>query len=102
MKLHTTNYKNTFIETSEDIPVSKAEIPPVKRNRTLADIQFEMITEHPYKFTSDDVMFECYAQKNDISLKDRADARRVFFKRSGLFPVFCTGKKIRFRDSPQQ
>lgn len=81
MKLHTTNYKNTFIETSEDIPVSKAEIPPVKRNRTLADIQFVMITEHPYKFTSDDVMFECYAQKNDISLKDRADARRDFFSK---------------------
>ena len=30
MKIHTTNYKNTFIEIAEDCPVSSGQIPPTK------------------------------------------------------------------------
>lgn len=81
MKIHTTNYKDTFIETAEDSPVLKSEIPPVKRNRTLANIQFEMVSRNPYQYTSDDVMFECYAQKNDIAESERNAARKEFFSK---------------------
>ncbi|MBU4538034.1 MAG: DUF6157 family protein [Weeksellaceae bacterium] len=81
MKIHTTNYKDTFIETAEDSPVLKSEIPHVKRNRTLADIQFQMISQNPYQYTSDDVMFECYAQKNDIAEGERKEARKEFFSK---------------------
>lgn len=55
MKRHTTNYKNTLIEIAEDCPVQQSEIPPIKRNKTLANMQYEMISENPYKFTSDEV-----------------------------------------------
>lgn len=47
MKVHTTNYIDTLIEIAEDSPVSKSEIPPVKRNKTLANIQIEMVLENP-------------------------------------------------------
>lgn len=81
MKVHTTNYKNTFLSVAEDIPVKKSEIPPVKRNKTLANIQYEMLAGKPYQYTSDDVLFECFAQKNDISESDRKSARAEFFSK---------------------
>ena len=81
MKIHTTNYKNPFIETAEDLPVKQSEVPPVKRNRTLAEIQYDMLTKNPYKFTSDDVMFECFVQKNNIADEDKSSARKEFFSK---------------------
>lgn len=81
MKAHTTNYNNTFLRVATDIPVEKSEIPPVKRNKTLANIQYEMIAGNPYKYSSDDVLFECYAQKNDITEEDRKEARATFFSK---------------------
>lgn len=81
MKVHTTNYKNNFIAVAEDCPVEKSEIPPVKRNKTLANIQYEMLAGKPYQHTSDDVLFECFAQKNDISENERRSARAEFFSK---------------------
>ena len=81
MKRHTTNYKDTFIEIAEDSPISTSQVPPVKRNRTLADIQYNMIAEHPYRYTSDDVMFECYLQKNGIGEESKKEAKDEFFSK---------------------
>ncbi|HPZ25436.1 MAG TPA: DUF6157 family protein, partial [Kaistella sp.] len=81
MKVHTTNYIDTLIEIAEDSPVSKSEIPPVKRNKTLANIQIEMVLENPYKYTSDEVLFECFVQKNNISESEREKARSEFFSK---------------------
>ena len=81
MKLHTTNYKNAFLRVSTDVPVEKSEIPPVKRNKTLANIQYDMIAKNPYKYSSDDVLFECFAQKNDVTENDRKEARAAFFSK---------------------
>jgi hypothetical protein len=63
-KQHTTNYQNTLIEVAADCPVGKAEILPIKgTTQTVANIQFEMISKNPYKFTSDEVLFQVFAQK---------------------------------------
>ncbi|HEY0741685.1 MAG TPA: DUF6157 family protein [Chryseosolibacter sp.] len=80
-KVHTTNYKNTFIQVAEDCPVKAAEIPPVKEKKTLANIQYEMISDKPYRFTSDDVLFHCFAVKNDIPKSELKEAREVFFSK---------------------
>lgn len=77
--MHSTNYFNTFIEIAEDCPVAAAEIPPLKGdNRSVANLQFEMILEHPYRYTSDDVVFGVYALKNGID-SGLEDARAAFF-----------------------
>lgn len=81
MKVHTTNYKNNFISVAEDIAVEKSEIPPVKRNKTLANIQYEMIAGKPYQFTSDEVLLECYMQKNDIPESEKKSTRETFFSK---------------------
>jgi len=82
MKTHSTNYENTFIEVADDCPVEKAEIPPVKGDaKTAANIQFELVSKNPYKYTSDDVLFQVFADKNGVGKKEYAEARLKFFSK---------------------
>jgi len=82
MKIHTTNYFNTFIQVAEDCPAASGEMPPVKGDsRTVANIQFDMIKEHPYKYSSDDVLFQVFADKNDLLKKEYPAEREKFFSK---------------------
>ena len=82
MKVHTTNYIDTFIEVSEDCPVDSAEVPPVKgETKTAANIQFEMVSKNPYKYNSDDVLFQVHVIKNNITRADLKSARQEFFSK---------------------
>ena len=79
--MHSTNYYNSFIVVAEDCPVDKAEIPALKGdNKTSARLQFEMIADNPYTYTSDDVIFSLYAMRNNIGLGD-TQAREIFFSK---------------------
>ena len=40
-----------------------------------------MIHDHPYRHTSDDVIFEVYADRHEIPPEDRPAAREVFFSK---------------------
>ncbi len=80
--MKTTNYYNTFIEVAEDCPVKIAEIPPQKGNdKTAANIQFEMINNSPYKYSSDDILFTVNAIKNKISDTNIENEREKFFSK---------------------
>ncbi len=82
MKVHTTNYTNTFIEIAADSPVESGEVPPLKGNkRTAVNIQFEMISRNPYKYTSDDILFQVFAEKNELTKSELKKAREEFFSR---------------------
>jgi hypothetical protein len=82
MQQHTTNYQNTFIEIAQDCAATKGEVPPTKGDKkTVANIQFEMIFKHPYQFTSDDVLFQVFADRNDVSKADYKKARAQFFSK---------------------
>jgi len=47
MKQHTTNYQNTFIEVAEDSLISESKIPPEKKEKTMANLQYEIILKNP-------------------------------------------------------
>ncbi len=82
MKQHTTNYTNTFIEIADDCPVSKGEVPPQKGDaKTIANLQFELIRKNPYKFTSDDVLFQVFADKNDLIQNEYKEEREKYFSK---------------------
>jgi hypothetical protein len=82
MKLHSTNYYNTLIGVAEDCPVNVAEIPPQKNDeKTVALLQYHIIQEHPYTFTSDDVIFNVYAERQSIAKKDYKTEREKFFSK---------------------
>ena len=42
-------------------------------------MQYEMVKNNPYKFTSDDVIFSTYTIKNDISKKEFEKEKEKFF-----------------------
>ncbi|MCA6363696.1 MAG: hypothetical protein IM638_11720 [Bacteroidetes bacterium] len=80
--MHTTNYFNTFIQIAEDCPLAEADVPPQgKKEPSVAELQFKMIYDNPYKYTSDDVLFEVYAQRNAIKPADKKAARETFFSK---------------------
>lgn len=82
MELHTTNYFNAFILVADDCPAIGGEIPPVKgENKTAANIQFDMISKKPYGYTSDDVLFQVFADKNDLTKNEYKAAREKFYSK---------------------
>lgn len=79
--MKTTNYLNTFIEVADDCPVNSAEIPPKKEEKTVAQIHFDMVYDHPYQYTSDDVIFQAHAQKNKLRKEEWEEERTKFFSK---------------------
>ncbi|WP_312716562.1 DUF6157 family protein [Sphingobacterium multivorum] len=81
MKIHSTNYFNTLIEAAADTKVVKGTIPPSKSNKTVAERQYELIASAPYQYTSDDIIFQVYAERRDLTPDESPEARAVFFSR---------------------
>ena len=79
--MHSTNYTNTFIEVAEDCKADVGLVPPEKQDKTIARMQYEMIHNNPYQYTSDDVLFAIYATRNGIDESKREDKRAEFFSR---------------------
>lgn len=79
--LHTTNYLNTFIETAEDCPAQEPVVPPLKGDSiSVANVHFDMIAQHPYRYSSDDVVFGTYAEKNNLE-GNLEHERELFFSK---------------------
>ncbi|MBX3255254.1 MAG: hypothetical protein KF862_14030 [Chitinophagaceae bacterium] len=82
MKTHTTNYTDTFIAVAEDCPALQGEIPPVKEDaKSIAAMQYEMVSKNPYRYTSDDVIFACFAAKNNLAQSELEAGRNTFFSK---------------------
>jgi len=81
MKIHTTNYFDTFIEVAEDTKADCGAKPPVKEKRTIAEMQYELIVKNPYKYTSDDLLFKIFADRNDLTITEYKQAREEFFSK---------------------
>lgn len=89
MKVHTTNHPNIFIEIADDCPIKHGEIPPLKGDKlSVANMQFDIVSRNPYKYTSDDLLFQVYADRNNIPNSHRAKAREEFFSKGQ--PCFRT------------
>lgn len=82
MKVHTTNYETAFIAIADDCPASTGEVPPIKGDKkSIANIQFEILKKNPYKYTSDDVLFQVFAEKNDLTESELVDAKAAYFSK---------------------
>lgn len=80
--MHTTNYFDTFISVADDCPADKAEVPAVKGDKkTVANLQFDILIDNPYKFTSDDVLFKVHALRNGIGTSAQKAEREKFFSK---------------------
>lgn len=78
---HTTNYMNTFIEVAEDCKSIVGTEPPLKDRKSVARIQYELLTQHPYQFTSDELLLEVYLLKNQIAATHKERVREKLFSK---------------------
>src|SRR2546426_5696803 len=84
--LHTTSWFDAFSQVGEDCPARAGEEPPARAGSpTVAGLQYRMIAEAPYKYTSDDVVFATSASGRQLDAnatkKERSLARDEFFSR---------------------
>ena len=81
MKTHTTNYTDTFIEVAADTKAEMGTKPPSKDKKTVAEMQYELIAKNPYGYTSDDILFQVFADRNDLTKNEYKEAREQFFSK---------------------
>ena len=80
--MHSTNYFKTFIEIAEDCPAEAGEVPPMRgTKKSVANLQFEMVYDHPYEYTSDEVLFGVYAQRKGYTKNEMEEQRKLFFSK---------------------
>jgi hypothetical protein len=80
--VHSTNYTNTFIEVADDCKAASGTVPPEKAEPTVARMQFELIQNNPYRYTSDEILFAVHAARNGIA-PEQLEARRAEFFSKG-------------------
>lgn len=80
--MHTTNYFDTLIEIAEDCPVTLGEIPPLKGEKlSVANMQFDMIVDNPYAYTSDEVLFKVFATRKAFASHEVAEQKELWFSK---------------------
>ncbi|MFC5649833.1 DUF6157 family protein [Paenibacillus solisilvae] len=61
------NYYNTLITVSSDCPAQRGMIPPDKKSgRTKPSIEFELIANHPYTYTQEEILYEVHVRHKEI------------------------------------
>lgn len=78
------NYFETLIAVADDCTVTSSVVPSERGGKkTVAVLQYEMLAADPYHLTQEDVLFETWLRRQDVSGAapdaDRADLRDRFF-----------------------
>jgi len=82
MKSQSTNYYDTFIEVAEDCPVLSGAVPPAKEvNPSIAKLQYDILNDHPYRFSSDEVLFAVFALRKEVPEESLEEQRQIFFSK---------------------
>lgn len=75
------NYMNTFIAVAEDCPVHSGTVPVARAGKTsIASIQYELLSERPYHYTQEDILFETFVRHKELPASERGlPMREAFF-----------------------
>ena len=77
------NYHDTLIEVADDCPATEGQVPAARRGRkTKAVVEYELLVNHPYAYTEEDIAFEVYAVLHDIPIGSRPKERETFLSRA--------------------
>jgi hypothetical protein len=80
--VHTTNYVTTFLEVAEDCRVAAGTEPPERAGgKSAARMQYERIAGSPYRYTSDEVLFQVHAERSGIPEAETEAERQRFFSK---------------------
>ncbi|MEJ8545376.1 DUF6157 family protein [Brevibacillus borstelensis] len=80
------NYYNTFIAVAPDCPATTGIIPPDKKTgKSKHSIEFELISQAPYCYTQEELLYEVHIRHKNIpeaELAERgAEIRAEFFSK---------------------
>lgn len=74
------NYYNTFVQVAPDCPVAAGAVPVGRGGqRTVAVIQYDLLTAEPYWYTQAELLFEAHAQHKGIPAAEREAAWEAFW-----------------------
>lgn len=79
--MHSTNYQSAFIEVADDCKAQLGSEPPEKASKTVARMQYEMLRDKPYAYTSDDLIFTIHADRAAIAAREHKQARTELFSK---------------------
>jgi len=88
------NYINTFIAVSPDTKAKVGSVPLARGKRSIAQIEYELISSHPYKFTQEEVQFAVHVERTGIA------PAQLKAKRSKLWSDFFSKPTACMRTSP--
>lgn len=81
------SYQDTFIQIAPDSNATESTIPADNRpKKTIHRIQYELLTEKPYHYSHDELVFAVYAIRQEFSAEELAqngDAIRADFFKKG-------------------
>jgi hypothetical protein len=76
------NYYDTLVEVADDCPVSAAQVPQARGGKKAkAVVEYELLVEHPYSYTEEDIAFEVYALLHEIPKAKWPTERRKFLSK---------------------
>jgi hypothetical protein len=81
------SYKDTFIRVAADCPATSSVVPSAKgESKPLHLIQYELLANHPYTYTHEDLIYEVHVRHKAIpeeEIKARgAEIRAELFQKS--------------------
>ncbi|WJH35796.1 DUF6157 family protein [Paenibacillus sp. CC-CFT747] len=67
------NYYNTFITVSADCPAEAGTVPAGKKaGRTKPEIEFELLSAEPYRYTQEELLYEVHVRHKEIPEEEQA------------------------------
>jgi Family of unknown function (DUF6157) len=76
------NYRDTLIEVADDSPAAEARVPEARAGKkTKALVEYELLAEHPYTYTEEDIAFQVHAVLHDIPKADWPTERKKFLSK---------------------
>lgn len=84
------DYANTFIQVAPDTKAEEA-IVPVSRagKKSIAVLEYELISGNPYAYTQEEVQFAVYAQRQGIPTRDLKAHRSKLWQEYFSRPRAC-------------
>jgi len=77
------DYTDTFIRIAPDSNAGTGRVPAERGGRpTVASAMYHRLADHPYEYRSSDVIFDVWADRQEIEPEARSEARAKFYATS--------------------
>ncbi len=74
------NYIDTFIQVAPDCPFTEGVVPSMRGRRKPAHlIQYELISNNPYAFTQEDILWETHVRHKGVPRSEATAKKREEF-----------------------